>query len=340
MNVQDNTKHRVYIDKIEDNMGFILKAGLEHIEWSKYVNKDSKVFVKPNFTFPSYKEGVTTTPKLIEHLLEMLKSRTDTVIVGESDGGNHGWKAETAFKNHGMYEICQKTGTQLVNLSKLPSETIESKILSKYIRVQLPRMLLEDIDCFISVPVLKVHTLTNISLSIKNLWGCVPDTMRVLQHQYLGYKLALIDKLIKPKIAIIDGIYALNKHGPMDGEPIKTNLIIVSDNPVAADTLGTLVMGFSPYEIEHLAIAEKTGLGSMKLEDMEINKDWRQYKRHFVIERSILDRITNISYLNGTIAKLIYDSKLTPQIYKVASIVRSLRWSPKTGQVVKIEFCS
>ena len=50
----------------------------------------------------------------------------------------------------------------------------------KKVKVQLPNLLLEEIDCFISVPVLKVHVMTGVTLSIKNLWECHPDTMRGL----------------------------------------------------------------------------------------------------------------------------------------------------------------
>ena len=62
----------------------------------------------------------------------------------------------------------------------------------KRVKVQLPKFLLEEIDCFISVPVLKVHVMTEVTLSIKNLWGCYPDTMRCLHHQNFNYKLHLL----------------------------------------------------------------------------------------------------------------------------------------------------
>ena len=335
MKIDENTKQRVYIDDINDNLEFALRAGLEYIKWDRFVHKNSKVFIKPNFTFPYYKEGVTTNPKLLEHLITILKSKADTVIIGESDGGNHSWKAQTAFKNHGMYEICQKNEVELVNLSELPSETVESKILSKHVKVELPRLLLEDVDCFISIPVLKVHSMTKISLSIKNLWGCVPNTMRVLEHQNLAYKLALIANLVKPKIAVIDGTYALNKHGPMYGEVIKTNLIIVADNPLAADVLGTKVMGFSPQRIEHLAIADKAGVGTMKIADTEVNKDWKQYEQHFELRRTFVDLATDVPFHSDMAAKIIYDSPLTPIIYKLVHVLRSPRETELANEVSK-----
>ncbi|MCK4722583.1 MAG: DUF362 domain-containing protein, partial [Dehalococcoidia bacterium] len=214
MNLKSKTQYRAYIDEVGNNLKATLEQGLQFINWDDYVDKNSTAFVKPNFTFPYYKEGITTSPEFLRCLLELLKGKAGTVIVGESDGGNHSFKADEAFEGHNMYQICKETGIELVNLSTLPSETIESKISGKTVKVQLPKLLLEEIDCWVSVPVLKVHVMTTVTLSLKNSWGCVPDTMRCLHHQNLAYKLALIARLLKPKIVVIDGTYALDNHGP------------------------------------------------------------------------------------------------------------------------------
>ncbi len=101
--------YSAYITKFDDLQSEIKKS-LDFIDWKRQVKKDSIVFVKPNFTYPFYKEGVTTSPKLLRILLEILKDRADRVILGESDGGNHSFSADTSFKGHGMDEICKEIG--------------------------------------------------------------------------------------------------------------------------------------------------------------------------------------------------------------------------------------
>jgi uncharacterized protein (DUF362 family) len=335
MNPQTNNKHRIYIDEIRADRKSALRNGLEFIQWHKYVDKNSKVFIKPNFTFPRYSEGVTTSPELLKCLVELLKTRVGTVIMGESDGGNNSFKADEAFERHNMYQICKEIGVEVVNLSTLPSEIIESRILGKTVKVQLPKLLLEEIDCFVSVPVLKVHVMTTVSLSLKNSWGCVPDTMRGMHHQNLSHKLALIASLIKPKIIVMDGTYALNKHGPMYGEPVKTNLVLIADNTVAADALGARLMGFSPQSIKHITVAEKARLGSTKLEDVEISQDWQQYRRQFRIERTLIDKASVLPFNSDMLAKLIFQSKFTPFIYKVVGVLRTSKEREIAGQMGK-----
>ncbi len=323
MNVLHGDKYRAYIDEIDEDLRSTIKKGLDFINWDTYIDKKSVVFVKPNFTFPHYREGVTTSPSFLRCLLELLVGKAGTVIVGESDGANHAFTAEEAFSGHNMYQICRETGVELVSLSKLPSKTIKEKILGKTVEVKLPKLLLEEIDCFISIPTLKVHARTTISLSLKNSWGCVPDTMRCLHHQNLPYKLALIAKWINPKIIVIDGTYALNKHGPMFGEPVKTNLILVADNTVVADALGTSIMGFLPKKIRHISVAERSGLGSADLTDIIINKDWQQYKRQFQIKKTLVDRASGLLFYSDALAKLVMDSPLTPGIYKFIGMLRT-----------------
>jgi uncharacterized protein (DUF362 family) len=312
------------ITKVDEDLKGNLTKSLEFINWKKQIKKDSSVFIKPNFTFPFYKEGITTTPALLKNLLEIIKDRADNVILGEADGGNHSFSADEAFKGHDVYNICREVGVELVNLSKLPSTFIEDKIQGKRVKVQLPNLLLEDIDCFISVPVLKVHVMTGVTLSIKNLWGCYPDAMRCLHHQNFNYKIALITKLLDPKIVVIDSIYALDGHGPMYGEPVKMNLIITSDNPVVSDALGAEIMGIPLKKARHILVAEREGIGTTNLRAVKINDGWEQFKRQFRIRRrTSIDKVSWLLFNSDALAKLVFDSPFTPLIYKGVGILRS-----------------
>jgi len=62
--------YSVYIAEVDGGLKRNLLEGLQFIDWKKYVKKDSVVFIKPNFTFPHYKEGVTTSPDITCMALE------------------------------------------------------------------------------------------------------------------------------------------------------------------------------------------------------------------------------------------------------------------------------
>ena len=46
-----------------------LHNGLEYCDWKNHFKTDSTVFIKPDSTFPYYKERVTTGPELLTYLL-------------------------------------------------------------------------------------------------------------------------------------------------------------------------------------------------------------------------------------------------------------------------------
>jgi uncharacterized protein (DUF362 family) len=316
------TEYRAYISKVT-NLKETIDQNLEFVNWKKSLSKDSTVFIKPNFTYPFHKEGVTTNPEVIRCLLEIMKDNSGRVILGESNGGNRSFTADQAFEGHGMPKICKETGTELVNLSKIPYEIVEDTVQGKQVKVLLPKLLLHDVDYFVSLPVLKVHAMTNITLSMKNLWGCHPDTLRCLQHKDLSRKLALITKSLNPQLVLIDGTYALDGHGPMYGTPIKTDLIISANNPVVADALGAAVMQIPLSKVEHILIAEQEKLGTSDLTQVIINEDWTKYSMPFKVNKTVVDTLSQLLFKSEICAKIVMDSPATPYIYSIVSKLRN-----------------
>lgn len=311
-----------HVSKITD-LGKDVRTALDQVHWMDQVKPGSTVFVKPNFTFYQYRPGITTTPELLKELLSVLKDRAGRVIVGESDGGNRSFTADQAFQGHDMPQICRDVGAELVNLSTLPAIDVEEKIQGVKVKVQLPKLLLEEVDCFVSAPVLKVHAMTTITLGMKNLWGCYPDTMRCLHHSNLSHKLTLITKKVEPKIVLIDGSYALDNHGPMYGTPKKTDLLVAANNPVVSDALGAALMSIDVRRAEHVMIAEKESLGTTDLSRVNLPANWEQYKIQCQVHRTLLDNMSTLLFKSEFLAKLVMDSPVKPIIYGIAGKFRT-----------------
>jgi uncharacterized protein (DUF362 family) len=287
---------------------------LEKLNWRKYIKSDTIVFVKPNFALPFFKPGVTTNIEVIESLLGILNDRASEVYIGESDGGDESFSAETSLKNHRIPEICKKTGTEPLNLSKLDRIKITDKINGKKIEITIPRFLLK-MDESISIPVLKVHVVTKVSLSLKNLWGCHPSNLRLLDHKHLSERLALIAKSINLRFAVVDAIYGLNKHGPMHGEIVNIGAIIVGNNPIASDAVATRLMGFDPKKINHIVVANKYGLGSYSEKDIEILNDLSIFQQNFTVQPTSLDYFSSLCFKSFILNKIVSDSVFTKTIY-------------------------
>lgn len=317
---------KVYINKITDsNLQSEIKKGLDFIDYSTIINDKSVIFIKPNLTDVFHRPGITTTPKMIKAVLEVLSPLVKKIYIGESDGGNYSYSADAALENHKINEFAISfPNVDAVNLSKLSRTRIEEIILGKKVWVDLPDLLLNEIDCLVSLPVLKAHAMTHGSFSIKNLWGCYPDPMRLLYHKNLDYKLALINKILKNKIQIIDGFWALDGHGPIEGTAIETNRILISNDPVAVDTTAAYIMNLDMNKIKHLGICEKFELGISDLNKLDYNKDiTKERLSKFKPYKVNLDHLSELLFNSEILSKLVLSSPITPVIYNLINITRS-----------------
>ncbi|MDP2689113.1 MAG: hypothetical protein Q8P48_03260, partial [Deltaproteobacteria bacterium] len=67
---------KFFVNKIENDLYQQVEAGLDWAGWESLVEKDSRVFIKPNFTFPFFKPGVTTSPDVIDAVVSVLARKT------------------------------------------------------------------------------------------------------------------------------------------------------------------------------------------------------------------------------------------------------------------------
>ncbi|MBI4737966.1 DUF362 domain-containing protein [Candidatus Woesearchaeota archaeon] len=302
------------IDKVRD--------GLEWVDWKTIVQPHARVFVKPNFTWNKRIPGATTTPALLESLLAILTSRTSNVIVGESDGGMHAFTAEESFAVHNMPDICRQYGAKLVNLSRLERESVTTTVGGKPHTFNLPRLLLHETDVFITVPLLKVHMWTGVSLGFKNQWGCIPDTMRLLEHYRLHEGIVALNKILRPRVSIIDGLTALDGNGPIFGTPVTFNTLIISNDLGAGDLIGCKVMGIDPMRIRHLALAQSEGI-LPRISDVELNEPVERFATHrFRPVRTGLNRVSILIAKSARALRFVYASRATPYLYRVVNQFR------------------
>lgn len=268
----------------------------------------SRVAIKPNFTYPYYKPGVTTSPAVIREVVRVLRQYTQRIAIVETDGGYGAWKVVEAFAGHGIYELQKEFGVQPVNLCEEPSESIEFRSGFRQYRLPLPTRLLHETDLFITMPVPKIHCMTGLTLSYKNQWGCIPDIMRLRRHYIFDDAIVAINKALKP-VVLADGTYFLDKNGPMEGEPVKMDLIIGATSAGAFDLYVSELMGFHWSRVRHLRRAVALGDMPSRLEDIEFNVSPSEARTHtFRLERTMRNWIALTGFKSRFITWLGYES--------------------------------
>ena len=115
-------------------------------------------------------------------------------------------------------------------------------------------------DFIVSLPKLKTHHWSGVTLSLKNMFGIVPGCCygwpKNILH-WAGITPAILDinSTVRPDFAIVDGIVGMEGNGPLQGSPKSAGVLIMGDDPVAVDATCARVMGLAPERIDHLAKA-------------------------------------------------------------------------------------
>jgi uncharacterized protein (DUF362 family) len=287
------------------------------------IQPSTRVFLKPNLTYPHHKRGVTTSPTFIEATVAVLRDFTRQITVVESDGGSRAWTAEQAFEGHGIYETCRRYDVESANLTPLPRKTVSTRIGDREVAVELPVLLLEECDVFITLPVPKVHAMTGVSLALKNQWGCLPDTKRLRNHPQFPHKVLAINQLLGTRLALFDGTWFLDRTGPMDGDPVEMDLLIASDGPCAGSLVCCEIMGIDPEQVPHKRLARRLGLFPKDLSAIELNVAPSELpRRRFRLRRTFLNHLALGAFHSRWATWFVYESVFAKPVHELLYLVR------------------
>lgn len=149
----------------------------------------------------------------------------------------------------------------------------------------------------ISLTVPKTHETAMVTLSMKNMMGCLVGYDKALMHgrPRIHPKVRMIDSVesaqrpemykvfhrnllrliqyVPPSLSVIDGFVGMDHEGPVNGQPVKLGVAVASADYVAADTVMTKVMGYNPSDIGYLYYARKECLGVGDLSQITVIGD-------------------------------------------------------------------
>jgi len=242
-----------------------LAKGLDHLP-----NKAS-VYIKPNIVAwyaagPFPKWGVITTSRVIEDVVILLKERgIDDITIGE------GMSSEHAYTTLGYYELNKKYGVKVKNGFDSEMEEVD---LGDGIALNFSANFIHS-DFVITIPAMKCHNQTVVSLGIKNLKGMIDANSRKICHNAdpnrdLHFHIARLADKMPPMLNVIDGIYTLEKGPSYDGRMKRSNVLVASSDVLSADMVGAKILGYNPSDVPHLVHAAKNRNRPWDLSDIEV----------------------------------------------------------------------
>lgn len=286
----------VAIKKTGNNIVKAVSDVMDLGNYKEYIPKNSDIFLKVNLGWDLFIPGSITNPAVFEGVAKKLTGYAKNLYVIESDQVLE--NVEKAFYKSKFCEIANYLNIKWINLSKCEKTVLsmpENKILKN---ITIPKLLNDAI--IVTVPVMKTHDKTTVTISLKNQWGCIPK-MRHMYHLHLTEAISDVNAALKVRFSVVDGTIALEGNGPKTGKPREMGIVAAGGDIVEVDSVCAKIMGFNPQSIQHLIEAKSRNLGVISCsyigDRLEPTKPFTPAKHNIVSKIELFFRKSKMSDL-------------------------------------------
>ena len=215
------------------------------------------VVLKPNLVDYLPGDAINTHPMLVLAVAEAFRRLgAKSVVIAEGPG--HQRDTQLVLCQSGYEESLRYEKIRFVDLNR--DELIRTPLRASYTGMKdlwLPRTVL-DADFLVSVPKIKTHHWSGVTLAMKNMFGIVPGARYGWPKNILhwkGIQESILDlcATVPTHFVIADGIIAMEGNGPLNGTSRPLGKIVLADDPVAADATCARLMGLDPLRIMHIS---------------------------------------------------------------------------------------
>ena len=278
------------------NRGIDLLGGID-----LFIKEGDKILLKPNLlASESAEKSVTTHPVVFEAIISILqeikeKKNIKKISYGDSPGIG---KGISVAQKSGISEVAEKLNIEYADFDEPVGISFNEGIKEKSFTIAKPIL---EADTIISLPKLKSHALTIMTGAVKNQFGCIPGFRKAEYHLKLpdfdDFSTMLLDlnKLINPKLYIMDGIMAMEGNGPRSGNPKKLNVLLLSSDAIALDYVASQIISFDYNLIPTIKMGFKLGFSNKEnieivgdnIESVKVN-DFKKPHKRIGIGRSLM----------------------------------------------------
>jgi len=227
--------------------------------------RGKRVVLKPNLAGFNPGHPVTTAPEVVEAAIRLFAElgARDVVV---ADGPTFTTDIDGTLARTGLDRVLARQQVRFVDLDH--DDLVEVPLKGGYTLMRTlfaPRTIAEA-EYLVSMPKLKTHHWTTVSLSLKNLFGTVPGSRygwpkNILHWAGIPFSILTLYETFRPRLAIVDGVVGMEADGPLVGTPRQTGVLLLGEDGVAVDATAARLMGFDPDEVLHLRFAGLWGLG-------------------------------------------------------------------------------
>ncbi len=217
------------------------------------------VMIKPNLINAS-PHPVTTPADCCEALIRYIRACSDAEIVVAEGCGDPGMETDEVFERLGYRSLAERTGISLIDLNHAPLVRLADAECRVFPEIHLPEIAMNSF--LISVPVLKAHSLAQLTGSLKNMIGLAPPEhysgqggtwKKAMFHREMQRSILELNRHRSPDLSLMDasvGLAEFHLGGPPCSPPVAK--MIASFDPLSLDRVAAELLGLDWRSIPHL----------------------------------------------------------------------------------------
>jgi uncharacterized protein (DUF362 family)/NAD-dependent dihydropyrimidine dehydrogenase PreA subunit len=294
------SSHVVVIECSDYSLPTVLQAMQTGIDIlggiTQFCRPYENIVLKPNLLIGDAPKKCTTThPQVFQAIAQILIENKVNVFYGDSPG--KGDLEKVAFRA-GIKDVADKLNIPMLDFKTSQTVHFPEAIIAK--QLNLAKSVLE-MDGLISLPKLKTHGFTRLTGAVKNQFGLIPGLIKAEYHVKMRdihkFSSVLVDinRYIRPRLFIMDAVYAMEGNGPRNGTPKKIGVLLLSTDPVAMDAAACRLIDLNPEYVPTAKIGKKSGLGTYLNTEIEYLGDPidQFIQKDFQVKRRPPDTITS-----------------------------------------------
>ena len=270
-------------------ISFCESRHIEIPEWENILEKlclkekiinSKRIVIKPNLAAGTKADPVRhicTDMVFLKNIVELCRAVNPSaeILICEGDSTGDGF-AYLKFKHFELPEIVDPSGdkgVKVLDMSRDQLRQLDDKRFLYFSHVEnlwLSRTFL-DADFKISLSNLKTHSVTLYTGVCKNLFGCLPASVKSVYHPYIHQVVHDLTLAIQPDLNVIDAFYAMEENGPVAGKDIDGGVRIFGNEAFEADCYGAALIGIDIKEVKYLKYLQKN-CSQINLDKELINK--------------------------------------------------------------------
>lgn len=233
---------------------------LDAIGADDVLKDQTAVLIKPNLinasAFP-----ITTAAACVEAIVGYVRAASPaTIVIGEGCGDSQ-LETPQVFEQLGYRDLAERCNVELVDLNQAALEELRNDDCPVFPRMYLPKIAMSHF--LISVPVLKAHSFSRITGTLKNMIGLAPPKhysgrygtwKKAVFHKQMHQSIVDLNRYRTPDLSLMDatvGMPDFHLGGAHCNPPL--NKLIAGFNPVEVDRGGAELLGLDWRSIPHLA---------------------------------------------------------------------------------------